>query len=91
MSYKHKIAQQAVVCKETSERQLTDFQKAVNDAAIQLCLADVSLVGRRGDLLNAARKFQMMSTCSRRVIHGPRFMVYPTLQVHQKDPSVIRI
>ena len=28
----------------------------MNDAAIQLCLADVSLVERRGDLLNAARK-----------------------------------
>ena len=55
-SYKTKIAEQAIIYKESSKRQLTNFEKSVNDAAIQLCLADVSLLDRRGELLKNARK-----------------------------------
>ena len=40
-SYKTKIAEQAIIYKESSERQLTNLEKSVNDAAIQLCLANV--------------------------------------------------
>ena len=42
--------------KETSKRQLKHFEKLVNDAAVELCLADVSLLDRRGELLQKARR-----------------------------------
>ena len=35
---------------------MKDFEKLVNDAAIELCLADVSLLDKRGELLQKARK-----------------------------------
>ena len=37
-------------------RELKEFEKRVNDAAIELCLDDVSLHEGRGDLLAMARR-----------------------------------
>jgi len=54
-SYKQQITQQAAIYK-TDKRDLKDFEKRVNSAAAELCLKDLSLLKRRGDLLEMARK-----------------------------------
>lgn len=54
-TYKQRIAEEATIYK-VKKRELTDFEKRVNSAAVQLCLEDVSLLNRRGELLQQARK-----------------------------------
>lgn len=55
-SYKQQITEQAAIYKKTDKRDLKDFEKKVNTAAADLCLKDVSLLKRRGELLEKARK-----------------------------------
>ena len=52
-SYRQQIAEQAALF---TKPELKDFQKKVNAAATELCLKDLSLLKRRGELLQMARK-----------------------------------
>ena len=54
-SYKQRIIEEATVYKGT-RRELTEFEKRVNSAAAELCLSNISLVSRRGELLQKARE-----------------------------------
>ena len=50
------ITQQATIFRRTSNQPLSDFQLRVNEAAIELALAQPSLIRKRGELLENARK-----------------------------------
>ena len=50
------ITQQATIFRRTSNRPLSDFQLHVNEAAIELALTQPSLIRKRGELLENARK-----------------------------------
>ena len=54
--YKQQIRDKAYIYKKTESRDLTEFETRVNMAAGELCLNDISLINRRGDLLEKARK-----------------------------------
>ncbi len=54
-SFKKQIAEQAAFYKG-EKRELKDFEKQVNVAAAELCLHDLSLLKRRGELLELSRK-----------------------------------
>ena len=54
-SYKQQIADEAIIYK-ADKRGLKEFEKRVNAAAVELCLRDVTLLKRRGDILEKARK-----------------------------------
>ena len=47
---------QATIFRRTSNQPLGDFQLCVNEAAIELALAQPSLIRKRGELLANARK-----------------------------------
>ena len=52
---KQEIAEQALIYK-TEKRELTEFEKKVNEAAVELCLKDTTLLRTHGELLEKARK-----------------------------------
>ena len=54
-SYKPRITEEATIYK-TTKRELKEFEKQVNAAAVELCLNNVRLLSRRGELLEMARK-----------------------------------
>lgn len=54
-SFKTRIIKEATIYKG-KRRELTEFEKKVNVAAAELCLSDISLLDRRGELLQKARK-----------------------------------
>ena len=54
-SYKLRVMEEATIYKG-KRRELTAFEKKVNSAAAELCLSDVSLLNRRGELLQIARQ-----------------------------------
>lgn len=58
----------------------------MNDAAIELCLADVGLLDRRGELLQKARK--KVADDGYVFKKGQSFMEYMTLELHQRGLSV---
>ena len=49
------MIRESIIYKE-GKRELRDFEKRVNAAASELCLENVGLLDRRGELLNLARK-----------------------------------
>ena len=53
---RQEITDQAIIFRKTTNRPLSDFQLRVNEAAIELALAQPSLVRKRGELLEMARK-----------------------------------
>lgn len=54
-SYKQQIANKSIIYK-ADKRKLKEVEKKVNAAAVELCLKDVTLLKRRGELLEKARK-----------------------------------
>ena len=54
-SYKRHVIEKSVIFRK-KERELKEFEKRVNSAAADLCLSDVSLLNKRGTLLQLARK-----------------------------------
>lgn len=54
-SYKQQIANESIIYK-AGKRKLKEFETKVNAAAVELCLRDVTLLKRRGELLEKARK-----------------------------------
>ena len=53
---KQKIREEACIYKNTKNRDLTEFEKRVNAAAGEICISDLSLLSRRGELLEKARR-----------------------------------
>ena len=53
---RQEITDQAIIFQKSTNRPLSDFQLHVNEAAIELALAQPSLVRKRGELLEMARK-----------------------------------
>ena len=54
--HKQRIIQEATIYKPTSKHKLKEFEVRVNAAAAELCLNNVSLLNRCGELLQEARK-----------------------------------
>lgn len=75
-SYKQQIAEQATIYKKTEKRELKEFEKKVNEAAVELCLRDATLLRKRGELLEKARKrvaedgYCFKKGCSRSKVYG---------------------
>lgn len=51
LSYKQQITEQAAFYKKTDKRELKDFDKRVNAASGEICLMDLSMLKRCGELL----------------------------------------
>ena len=47
---------EAVIYQETGKHKLMNFEKHMKTAAVELCLSDVSLIDRCGELLHQARE-----------------------------------
>ena len=89
-TYKQEIAEQALIYK-TEKRELTEFEKKVNEAAVELCLKDTTLLRTRGELLEKPeRRLLMMVIASGRVAPGQRCTVMKALAPPQKGPSLTR-
>ncbi len=73
---KQHIAEQATINKKTEKRELTEFEKKVNEAAVELYLRNANLLRKRGDLLEKARKkvaddgYGFKKECSRSKLYG---------------------
>ena len=85
-AYKRHVIEKSVFYRKR-EGELKEYER-VNSAATDLCLRDVSLLDKRGKLLQL--KWQMMAMCSRRDTHCLKFMAFHNTKLLQNGLSIAR-